>query len=198
MRNSLSPMLPTRSRLPHFSMRSLIRTCCDLCPCSPAMNSNNSNECRCGRGTSQCATSKLCKRTWSLQPEILCPCSRADTPMSWTSAINPQVSMETKSMSWGILRSVPECSRPTADFQTQHPLPLADCDAMGRYGDPLDPVGDIWDVQRISCFVKPGGLLYLGVPMGPDQVLSHPSTPSYPISHPHPRTKSVPLLALIF
>jgi hypothetical protein len=44
-------------------------------------------------------------------------------------------------------------------------------DGLGRYGDPLDPVGDIWDVQRISCFVKPGGLLYLGVPMGPDQVV---------------------------
>jgi len=41
-----------------------------------------------------------------------------------------------------------------------------------RYGDPLDPVGDIWDVWRISCFVKPEGLLYLGVPTGPDQVNS--------------------------
>ena len=43
-------------------------------------------------------------------------------------------------------------------------------DGLGRYGDPIDPWGDIWDVRRISCFVKPGGLLYLGVPMGPDQV----------------------------
>ena len=43
-------------------------------------------------------------------------------------------------------------------------------DGLGRYGDPVDPWGDIWDVRRISCFVKPGGLLYLGVPMGPDQV----------------------------
>jgi len=44
-------------------------------------------------------------------------------------------------------------------------------DGLGRYGDPVDPVGDIWDVRRISCFVKPGGLLYLGVPIGPDQVV---------------------------
>lgn len=43
-------------------------------------------------------------------------------------------------------------------------------DGLGRYGDAVDPWGDIWDVQRISCFVKPAGLLYLGVPMGPDQV----------------------------
>ena len=44
-------------------------------------------------------------------------------------------------------------------------------DGLGRYGDPIDPWGDIWDVRRITCFVKPGGLLYLGVPMGPDQVI---------------------------
>lgn len=44
-------------------------------------------------------------------------------------------------------------------------------DGLGRYGDPVDPWGDIWDVRRITCFVKPGGLLYLGVPMGPDQVV---------------------------
>ena len=43
-------------------------------------------------------------------------------------------------------------------------------DGLGRYGDPIDPWGDVWDVQRITCFVKPGGLLYLGLPMGPDQV----------------------------
>ena len=43
-------------------------------------------------------------------------------------------------------------------------------DGLGRYGDPIDPVGDIWDVRRISCFVRPGGYLFLGVPMGPDQV----------------------------
>lgn len=43
-------------------------------------------------------------------------------------------------------------------------------DGLGRYGDPIDPWGDIWDVRRISCFVKPEGYLFLGVPMGPDQV----------------------------
>lgn len=43
-------------------------------------------------------------------------------------------------------------------------------DGLGRYGDPIDPWGDIWDVHRITCFVKPDGLLFLGVPMGPDQV----------------------------
>ena len=45
-------------------------------------------------------------------------------------------------------------------------------DGLGRYGDPIDPWGDVWDVRRISCFVKPEGYLFLGVPMGPDQVSS--------------------------
>lgn len=53
-------------------------------------------------------------------------------------------------------------------------------DGLGRYGDPVDPWGDIWDVRRITCFVKPGGLLYLGVPMGPDQVT--PPTPLFSLS----------------
>lgn len=43
-------------------------------------------------------------------------------------------------------------------------------DGLGRYGDPIDPWGDVWDVRRVGCLVKPQGLLYLGVPMGADQV----------------------------
>lgn len=43
-------------------------------------------------------------------------------------------------------------------------------DGLGRYGDPVDPWGDIWDVRRVGCLIKPKGLLYLGVPVGTDQV----------------------------
>ena len=42
---------------------------------------------------------------------------------------------------------------------------------LGRYGDPLDPAGDLKDVEMLSCVIKPGGLLYLGVPVGPDAVV---------------------------
>lgn len=34
-------------------------------------------------------------------------------------------------------------------------------DGLGRYGDPLDPWGDIKAMQRASCYVKPGGCLQL-------------------------------------
>lgn len=42
---------------------------------------------------------------------------------------------------------------------------------LGRYGDPLDPAGDLKDVETLSCVIKPGGLLYLGIPVGPDAVV---------------------------
>ena len=44
-------------------------------------------------------------------------------------------------------------------------------DGLGRYGDPLDATGDLKDVEMLSCVIKPGGLLYLGVPVGPDAVV---------------------------
>ncbi|KAI1715879.1 hypothetical protein Ddc_10798 [Ditylenchus destructor] len=39
---------------------------------------------------------------------------------------------------------------------------------LGRYGDPLDPFGDIKEMRKIRCMLKPGGLLFLGLPMGPE------------------------------
>jgi len=42
---------------------------------------------------------------------------------------------------------------------------------LGRYGDPLDPWGDFEAVQTASCIIKPGGLLYLGVPTGVDKLV---------------------------
>ncbi len=37
-------------------------------------------------------------------------------------------------------------------------------DGLGRYGDPLNPSGDIESVQKVRCQLKPGGLLFIGVP----------------------------------
>ena len=42
---------------------------------------------------------------------------------------------------------------------------------LGRYGDPLDATGDLKDVEALSCVLKPGGILFLGVPVGPDAVV---------------------------
>jgi hypothetical protein len=37
-------------------------------------------------------------------------------------------------------------------------------DGLARYGDPFNPWGDVESMQRMSCYVKPGGLLFLNVP----------------------------------
>ena len=39
---------------------------------------------------------------------------------------------------------------------------------LGRYGDPLDPIGDVKAVKQTHCMIKPGGLFFLGLPMTGD------------------------------
>ncbi|CAJ0606172.1 unnamed protein product [Cylicocyclus nassatus] len=39
---------------------------------------------------------------------------------------------------------------------------------LGRYGDPIDPSGDLKEVQKVLCLLKRGGLFYLGIPRGKD------------------------------
>ena len=42
---------------------------------------------------------------------------------------------------------------------------------LGRYGDALNPWGDLQSVARAWCVTRPGGGLLLGVPVGPDQIM---------------------------
>lgn len=42
---------------------------------------------------------------------------------------------------------------------------------LGRYGDRVNPYGDIEEFQRMSCSVKPLGLFFLGVPVGHDYLV---------------------------
>ncbi|PIC24982.1 hypothetical protein B9Z55_018088 [Caenorhabditis nigoni] len=41
---------------------------------------------------------------------------------------------------------------------------------LGRYGDPIDPIGDLREMQKIKCMLKKGGILFLGVPFGTDAI----------------------------
>jgi hypothetical protein len=43
-------------------------------------------------------------------------------------------------------------------------------DGLGRYGDPIDPLGDIKTMQSYKKIIKPGGLMFLSVPVGQDAV----------------------------
>ena len=44
-------------------------------------------------------------------------------------------------------------------------------DGLGRYGDPLNPFGDFESLARIRCLLKPGGTLFLSLPVAPDTVV---------------------------
>lgn len=41
-----------------------------------------------------------------------------------------------------------------------------DHDGLGRYGDPINPVGDIVAMETVMHVLKEGGLLFLTVPIG--------------------------------
>ena len=38
-------------------------------------------------------------------------------------------------------------------------------DGLGRYRDPLNPYGDLQTMTKITCILRPGGFLFLGVPL---------------------------------
>ncbi|VDM61776.1 unnamed protein product [Angiostrongylus costaricensis] len=42
---------------------------------------------------------------------------------------------------------------------------------LGRYGDPIDPIGDLREVWKTSCLLKPGGIFFLGLPRGVDTLV---------------------------
>ncbi|CAI7932787.1 unnamed protein product [Closterium sp. NIES-54] len=44
-------------------------------------------------------------------------------------------------------------------------------DGLGRYGDPINPFGDLQRMHKIKGLIKPGGLLFLGVPVGNDTLV---------------------------
>ena len=43
-------------------------------------------------------------------------------------------------------------------------------DGLGRYGDPLNPNGDLEAMQKMKGVLKPAGVMFLSVPIGIDTV----------------------------
>ena len=61
--------------------------------------------------------------------------------------------------------------RATNFYDAAFSLSSFDHDGLGRYGDPIDPMADIRAMETARSILKPGGLLYLTVPIGPDLVV---------------------------
>ena len=73
-----------------------------------------------------------------------------------------------------------------ADMMQSSSLPAAEnegyCDSLsclhalehfglGRYGDPIDPLGYVRGIANMSKLLKPGGLFYLSTPIGEERVV---------------------------
>ncbi|CAL6339225.1 unnamed protein product [Bathycoccus prasinos] len=41
---------------------------------------------------------------------------------------------------------------------------------LGRYGDPINPFGDLEEVARTSCLLRKGGVFFLGFGIGKDKI----------------------------
>lgn len=56
-------------------------------------------------------------------------------------------------------------------FDTVVAISSLDHDGLGRYGDPLNPDGDLASMSKIARMVKPGGYMFITVPIGSDMVV---------------------------
>ena len=56
-------------------------------------------------------------------------------------------------------------------FDCAFSLSSLEHDGLGGYGDPIDPDGDLKAMRRLRQSIKPGGLVYFNVPVGPDRVI---------------------------
>jgi Caenorhabditis protein of unknown function, DUF268 len=45
-------------------------------------------------------------------------------------------------------------------------------DGLGRYGDVLNPIGDLQSMAKLLTVIKPGGLFFVGVPTAPEDLLA--------------------------
>ena len=60
---------------------------------------------------------------------------------------------------------------PVPSFDAALSISSFEHDGLGRYGDPIDPDGDLKAMRKMKDIIKPGGLLYLTVPLGMDKVI---------------------------
>jgi SAM-dependent methyltransferase len=66
--------------------------------------------------------------------------------------------------------TVAEWDRDQPTFDVAWSISSFEHDGLGMYGDPIDPEGDLKAMQKMKRIVKPGGLLFLALPVGRDKV----------------------------
>lgn len=64
-----------------------------------------------------------------------------------------------------------EYARQPRAFDVAVSISSLEHDGLGRYGDPINPRGDLQSMQKLRQLLKPDGLLLLAVPVGPDALV---------------------------
>jgi hypothetical protein len=67
--------------------------------------------------------------------------------------------------------TVEEFERRPRVFDTAFSISSFEHDGLGRYGDPLNPEGDLRAMEHMKSVVRPGGWLFLAVPVGKDTLV---------------------------
>lgn len=67
--------------------------------------------------------------------------------------------------------TVEEYNANPIQFDTGISISSFEHDGLGRYGDPLNPEGDLQAMNNMKSIIKKDGLLYLAVPTGMDKVV---------------------------
>lgn len=66
--------------------------------------------------------------------------------------------------------TIAQYERYPLQFDTAFSISSFEHDGLGRYGDPLNPTGDLEAMERMKIILKPRGLLFLAVPIGKDAI----------------------------
>jgi len=67
--------------------------------------------------------------------------------------------------------TVEEFMRHPRQFDAAFSISSFEHDGLGRYGDPLNPSGDLEAMEKMKSILKPNGLLFLSVPIGADTLV---------------------------
>lgn len=87
--------------------------------------------------------------------------------MPTTVEYNPIISCDARLK----IMTAEDCASHRVRFDAAFSISSFEHDGLGRYGDALDPDGDLEMMKKMQLVLKPGGLLFLSVPVGPDALV---------------------------
>jgi len=70
-----------------------------------------------------------------------------------------------------VTMTVQEYGQQTIKFDASFSISSFEHDGLGRYGDPLNPEGDLLAMKNMKSILKTNGILFLSVPVGRDTLI---------------------------